>query len=60
MLSFSWCKHVVAVCLQRIYKIDTVQFRVTIWDSITSLECNQVKKFAQYLINNLPREVNLL
>lgn len=46
----------VAVCLQRIYKIDSVKFRPTIWDSITRLSDKPLQKLAQYLVSELPRE----
>ncbi|KAH7729235.1 SWIM zinc finger family protein [Aphelenchoides avenae] len=52
----AWCEHVVALCLHRMYKPETVEFRPTIWDSITELEDNKLKKFAQYLLNELPRK----
>ncbi|KAL3101879.1 hypothetical protein niasHS_003288 [Heterodera schachtii] len=51
-----WCQHVVAACLQRIHRPDSVQYRVAIWDSITALKDRDLKKLAQYLINELPRE----
>lgn len=53
----SWCQHVVAVCLKRIRQKDLIEFRCTIWDSITELSDDRLKKLAQYLINELPREV---
>lgn len=54
-----WCQHVVAACLARIRCSDSVQYRPAIWDSITAMRDNDLKKLAQYLINELPREVNL-
>uniref|UniRef100_A0A914HXD6 SWIM-type domain-containing protein n=1 Tax=Globodera rostochiensis TaxID=31243 RepID=A0A914HXD6_GLORO len=51
-----WCQHVVAACLQRIHRPDSVQYRAAIWDSITALKDKDLKKLAQYLINELPRE----
>ncbi|KAI1726254.1 zinc finger SWIM domain-containing protein 4 [Ditylenchus destructor] len=54
--SSSWCQHIVAVCLQRIHNLECVEFRPTIWDSITELSDDKLKKLAQYLINELPRE----
>lgn len=53
----TWCQHVVAVCLKRIRQKDSINFRPTIWDSITELSEDRLKKLAQYLINDLPREV---
>jgi hypothetical protein len=44
--------------MQRIYRPDTVDYRGTIWDSITELSDEKLKKFAQYMINELPREVS--
>lgn len=53
----SWCCHVVAVCLFRILKRDSVEYRKTVWESINELEAAKLKKFAQNLINDLPRQV---
>lgn len=53
----SWCQHVVAVCLYRINKVNEVEYRVTIWDSINELTNEELKKLAQFLINDLPRQV---
>ncbi len=53
----SWCCHVVAVCLHRIYKRHHVEYRMIIWDSINELDIDQLKKFAQNFINELPRQV---
>uniref|UniRef100_F1KPY7 Zinc finger SWIM domain-containing protein n=1 Tax=Ascaris suum TaxID=6253 RepID=F1KPY7_ASCSU len=52
----SWCQHVVAVCLHRIHRSHEVEYRVTIWDSINELTNEKLKKFAQFLINDLPRQ----
>ncbi|KHN87654.1 Zinc finger SWIM domain-containing protein 8 [Toxocara canis] len=52
----SWCQHVVAVCLHRIHRSQQVEYRVTIWDSINELTNHKLKKFAQFLINDLPRQ----
>ncbi|VDM51746.1 unnamed protein product [Angiostrongylus costaricensis] len=52
----AWCQHVVAVCLYRIHQPNEVQFRVTIWDSVNELSMAKLKKFAQYLVNELPKE----
>lgn len=51
-----WCQHAVATCLQRIQNPDSVNYRPAIWDSITSLRDKELKKLAQYLINELPKE----
>uniref|UniRef100_A0A1I7W9A1 SWIM-type domain-containing protein n=1 Tax=Heterorhabditis bacteriophora TaxID=37862 RepID=A0A1I7W9A1_HETBA len=53
----AWCQHVVALCLFRLNQPNHVQYRVTIWDSVNELPSAKLKKFAQYLINELPREV---
>uniref|UniRef100_A0A8L8JWN2 SWIM-type domain-containing protein n=1 Tax=Heligmosomoides polygyrus TaxID=6339 RepID=A0A8L8JWN2_HELPZ len=52
----AWCQHVVALCLYRIHQPNNVQFRVTIWDSVNELSVDKLKKFAQYLVNELPKE----
>ncbi|KAJ1348091.1 hypothetical protein KIN20_003317 [Parelaphostrongylus tenuis] len=52
----AWCQHVVALCLYRIHQPNDVQFRVTIWDSVNELSTSKLKKFAQYLVNELPKE----
>ncbi|KAM3726124.1 Zinc finger SWIM domain-containing protein [Dirofilaria immitis] len=52
----SWCQHVVAVCLYRINRVNEVEYRVTIWDSINELTNEELKKLAQFLINDLPRQ----
>ncbi|XGW26677.1 hypothetical protein V3C99_007353 [Haemonchus contortus] len=52
----AWCQHVVALCLFRIHQPNQVQFRVTIWDSVNELSVDKLKKFAQYLVNELPKE----
>ncbi|MFH4973870.1 hypothetical protein AB6A40_000579 [Gnathostoma spinigerum] len=51
-----WCQHVVAVCLYRINHSQNVEYRVTIWDSINELSNVKLKKLAQFLINDLPRQ----
>lgn len=53
----SWCQHVAAVCLYRINRVNEVEYRVTIWDSINELTNEELKKLAQFLINDLPRQV---
>ncbi|VDN02747.1 unnamed protein product [Thelazia callipaeda] len=52
----SWCQHVVALCLYRLHRSDEVEYRVTIWDSINELTNEKLKKLAQFLINDLPRQ----
>lgn len=46
----------IAACLERLHRPERVQFRKTIWDSITELDCRQVQKLVQYFINALPRQ----
>lgn len=41
------------------HRPDSVEFRPTVWDSITELGDDQLKKFAQYLLNDLPRKVGV-
>lgn len=52
-----WCQHVVAVCLQRIRKPLEVTLRAPVSESLQRLEKNQLQKFAQYLINELPQQI---
>lgn len=52
-----WCQHVVAVCLQRIRKSHEVTLRAPVSESLHRLEKNQLQKFAQYLINELPQQI---
>uniref|UniRef100_A0A0N5AJS0 SWIM-type domain-containing protein n=1 Tax=Syphacia muris TaxID=451379 RepID=A0A0N5AJS0_9BILA len=52
----SWCQHVVAACLYRINKPQEVNYRVTIWDAVNELDLKELKKFAQFFINELPRQ----
>ncbi|CAD5218763.1 unnamed protein product [Bursaphelenchus okinawaensis] len=54
--SAAWCKHIIAVCLYRIINADKIQYRSPIWDSIAVLGDMQLKKFAQYFINESPAE----
>lgn len=52
-----WCQHAVAVCLQRIRKPQEVTLRAPVSESLQRLEKNQLQKFAQYLINELPQQI---
>jgi len=52
-----WCQHVVAVCLQRIRKPSETKLRAPVSESLQRLEKNQLQKFAQYLINELPQQI---
>jgi hypothetical protein len=53
----SWCPHVIAVCLQRIYRPDEVKLRAPISESLSRLQRDQLQKFAQYLISELPKQI---
>ncbi|XP_050442654.1 zinc finger SWIM domain-containing protein 8 homolog isoform X2 [Adelges cooleyi] len=52
-----WCCHVVAVCLHRIYCPDQVLLRAPVSESLSRLERDQLQKFAQYLISELPQQI---
>lgn len=52
-----WCEHAVAVCLNRIRKPNEVALRAPVSESLQRLEKNQLQKFAQYLINELPQQI---
>jgi hypothetical protein len=57
MTSTFWCQHVVAVCLRRIRNPQEVKIRAPVSESLQRLEKNQLQKFAQYLINELPQQI---
>uniref|UniRef100_A0A914Z5G6 SWIM-type domain-containing protein n=1 Tax=Panagrolaimus superbus TaxID=310955 RepID=A0A914Z5G6_9BILA len=50
----TWCHHVIATCLYRIYKKDIVEYRVTMFDSVNDLNEEQLKKLFQLCMNALP------
>jgi len=52
-----WCSHVVAVCLHRIYRPEQVCLRAPVSESLSRLERDQLQKFAQYLISELPQQI---
>ncbi|XP_025198718.1 zinc finger SWIM domain-containing protein 8-like [Melanaphis sacchari] len=52
-----WCSHVVAVCLHRIYCSEEVCLRAPVSESLSRLERDQLQKFAQYLISELPQQI---
>ncbi|OQV21645.1 Zinc finger SWIM domain-containing protein 8 [Hypsibius exemplaris] len=54
--STSWCAHVVAVCLQRIHQPQSATLRAPLSESLSRLDRNQLWKFAQYFIQELPRQ----
>ena len=53
----SWCCHIVAVCLSRILESDSVEYRAPVSESLSKLKRDQLQKFAQYLISELPQQV---
>ena len=52
-----WCSHVVALCLHRIHQPRTVKLRAPISESLNQLKRDQLQKFAQYLIYELPQQI---
>ena len=52
-----WCSHVIALCLFRIRHPDQVSFHPPISESLSRLKRDQLQKFAQYFINELPPKV---
>ncbi|KAH8274690.1 hypothetical protein KR018_010054, partial [Drosophila ironensis] len=52
-----WCSHVVAVCLHRIHCPQEVRLRAPVSESLTRLQRDQLQKFAQYLISELPQQI---
>ena len=53
----SWCSHVVAVCLFRIHQPNSVCLRAPVSESLSRLDRDQLRKFAQYLISELPQQI---
>ncbi|CAG0915760.1 unnamed protein product [Notodromas monacha] len=53
----SWCSHVVAVCLHRIHQVSQVKLRAPVSESLSRLRRDQLQKFAQYLISELPQQI---
>ncbi|CAL4153708.1 unnamed protein product, partial [Meganyctiphanes norvegica] len=53
----SWCSHVVAVCLHRIHQHIQVKLRAPVSESLSRLQRDQLQKFAQYLISELPQQI---
>ncbi|KAF2356741.1 Zinc finger SWIM-type [Trinorchestia longiramus] len=53
----SWCSHVVAVCLHRIHQPHEVVLRAPVSESLSRLQRDQLQKFAQYLISELPQQI---
>ncbi|XP_059469798.1 zinc finger SWIM domain-containing protein 8 homolog isoform X2 [Neocloeon triangulifer] len=52
-----WCSHVVAVCLHRIFQPQQVCLRAPVSESLSRLHREQLQKFAQYLISELPQQI---
>ncbi|XP_032868578.1 zinc finger SWIM domain-containing protein 8 [Amblyraja radiata] len=52
-----WCAHVVALCLFRIHNASAVCLRAPVSESLSRLQRDQLQKFAQYLISELPQQV---
>lgn len=52
-----WCSHIVAVCLHRIHSPTQVCLRAPVSESLQRLRRDQLQKFAQYLISELPRQI---
>ena len=52
-----WCSHVVALCLHRIHQSAAVRLRAPVSESLSRLERDQLRKFAQYLIAKLPEQI---
>lgn len=52
-----WCSHVVAVCLHRIHLPTQVHLRAPVSESLSRLGREQLQKFAQYLISELPQQI---
>lgn len=55
--SASWCAHIVALCLHRIHLADKVRLRAPVSESLSRLHRDQLQKFAQYLISELPQQI---
>ncbi|KAM7072561.1 zinc finger SWIM domain-containing protein 8 isoform 3-T3 [Molossus nigricans] len=52
-----WCTHVVALCLFRIHNASAVCLRAPVSESLSRLQRDQLQKFAQYLISELPQQI---
>ncbi|XP_046667427.1 zinc finger SWIM domain-containing protein 8 homolog isoform X2 [Homalodisca vitripennis] len=52
-----WCSHIVAVCLHRIHQPTQVCLRAPVSESLSRLQRDQLQKFAQYLISELPQQI---
>ncbi|XP_078578412.1 zinc finger SWIM domain-containing protein 8-like isoform X2 [Branchiostoma floridae x Branchiostoma japonicum] len=52
-----WCAHVVSLCLFRIHNAGAVCLRAPVSESLSRLHRDQLQKFAQYLISELPQQI---
>ncbi|CAF4331863.1 unnamed protein product [Rotaria socialis] len=52
----SWCSHIVAVCLCRIAQPENCCLRAPVSESLSRLKIDQLRKFAQYLIWEIPQQ----
>ena len=57
--SMIWCSHIVAVCVHRILEPQNVDYRAPVSESLSKLDRDQLQKFAQYLISELPQQVTI-
>lgn len=55
--SAEWCCHLVALCLHRIHCMEGVKLRAPVSESLSRLQRDQLQKFAQYLIHELPEQI---
>ncbi|XP_031553811.1 zinc finger SWIM domain-containing protein 8-like isoform X2 [Actinia tenebrosa] len=55
--SATWCAHIIALCLFRIYYPDQVCLRAPVSEYLSRLCRDQLQKFAQYLISELPQQI---
>ena len=58
--SATWCAHVIALCIFRIEHPELVCLRAPVSEYLSRLRREQLQKFAQYLINELPQQVNVM
>ena len=56
----TWCSHVIALCLFRIHFPHLVCLRAPLSEYLSRLRRDQLQKFAQYLISELPQQVRTL
>ena len=57
--SATWCAHVIALCLFRIHSPNLVCLRAPVSEYLSRLRRDQLQKFAQYLISELPQQVSI-